>query len=703
MFGFDRNGRVVGSLDSPSLAPGFAPNQWIRIDQTSRVTLRAHKSEMGQGVRTALPAIIAAELGLDLSKVQIEHAEPGPDFADMGTSGSSSMSDSWMMLRQAAAAARAVLIRAAAARWRVTPDDCDTANGAVLHRPTQRTLSFASLVADAARIPIPVDPPLRPDTSLQLGARLKRVDAHAIVRGRAMYGIDARLPNMRVAVIARPPVRGATPLRWNAAIARHIDGVESVVQVPSGIAVVARNTWAAMRGRVALGVEWTNAEDASKNSAAFLAQLEAALDRGKVARREGDAASALSGAATRIDATYRAPFQAHAAMEPLNCVADARTDRCEIWVGTQRPNGIKALAAKMLGIPEDRVTVHVALMGGAFGRRIAIDHAQETIELSRAIKAPVQVVWTREDDFAHDMYGAAQINRLSAGLDASGNIVGWRHQVADYHLTMFGAFNPNYDPAADGDPWGGFDTPYAFPALDVTLAVVDPPVATGAWRSVAYPAAVFARECFLDEIAHATKRDPLALRLALIPSPGIQGTGARARPNGDRLRNVLELAASRANWGTPFPASSDGRRWGRGIACNPYHRGAMVAQTADVSVGPDGDIRVHRVVTAIDVGRVIDRSGLEAQVEGGVGWALSALKTEITFANGRAEQTNYNAFPVVRMRDMPAQEIVVVDSPLGPFGAGEPPVPAVFAAVGNAVFAATGKRLRQTPLRMTEG
>jgi len=237
---------------------------------------------MGQGVRTALPAIIAAELGLDLSKVEIEHAEPGPDFADMGTSGSSSMSDSWMMLRQAAAAARAVLIRAAAARWRVTPDDCDTANGAVIHRPTQRTLSFASLVADAARVPIPVDPPLRPDTALQLGARLKRVDAHAIVRGRAMYGIDARLPNMRVAVIARPPVRGATPLRWNAAIARHIDGVESVVQVPSGIAVVARNTWAAMRGRVALGVEWTNAEDASKNSAAFLAQLEAAL-REKVA------------------------------------------------------------------------------------------------------------------------------------------------------------------------------------------------------------------------------------------------------------------------------------------------------------------------------------------------------------------------------------------------------------------------------------
>ena len=694
---------MIAALDAAPLAPPFAPNQWIRIDQTGRVTVRAHKSEMGQGVRTSLPAIVAAELGAEWATLHIEHAEPGPDFGDMGTSGSGSVSDSYRMLRQAAAAARAVLIRAAATRWRTTPDDCDTDNGFVVHRSTKRKLSFGSLVADAARVPVPSDAPLRPNNALPLGGRLKRVDAPAIVRGRATYGIDVRLPNMRIAMIARPPVRGATPVRWNSAEAMRVSGVDTVVRVPSGIAVVARNTWAAMRGRAALGVEWSNPDaTAAKTSTEFLATLETTLDQGKIARREGDILAALNGATTRLEATYRTPFQAHAAMEPLNCAADVRADRCDIWVGTQRPNGIKALASKLLGISEDKVTVHVVLMGGAFGRRIAIDHAQETIELSREIKAPVQVVWTREDDFAHDMYGAAQINRLSAGLDASGSIVGWRHQVADFHLTMFGAFNPNYDPAADGDPWGGFDTPYAFPALDVTLSVLDPPVPTGAWRSVSYPAAVFARECFLDEIAHAVKRDPLALRLELIPSPGLQGTGDRARPNGDRLRNVLQLAATRANWGTPFPASTDGRKWGRGIACNPYHRGAMVAQTADVSVGPEGDIRVHRVVTAIDVGRVIDRSGLEAQVEGGVGWALSALKTEITFANGQAEQTNYNTFPVLRMREMPAQEIVIVDSTLGPFGAGEPPVPAVFAAVANAVFAATGKRLRQTPLRMTE-
>ena len=700
VFGVDRDGAVLRQLASSAAPAVFRPNQWLRVDQSGRVTIRAHKSEMGQGVRTSLPAIAAAELGADWQSVRIEHAEPGPDFDDMGTSGSSSVPDSWQMLRTAAAAARMTLIAAASKRWRVSAAECDTANGFVVHAATKRRASFGSLVADAARIRVPKDVVVRPNLPL-IGTRLRRVDTPAIVRGRATYGIDVRVPNMRFAVLARPPVPRATIVRLDEAAARNVAGVLDVVRTPSGVAVVAKNTWAAIRGRDALAIEWSDAADASKSSRRFVRDLEAALDNGKVARREGDFASQMRTAARTLEATFYSPFQAHAAIEPLTCVADVRRDRCEIWVGTQNPNNVKSVAGKLLGIPEDTIVVHVTLIGGAFGRRIATDHAREAIELSRAINAPVQLVWTRDDEFAHDFYGAAQVNRLTAGLDANGNVVGWRHRVADYSLTMFGAFNPDYDPAKDGDPWGGFDTPYAFPSLDVTLGVLESPVATGAWRAVSYPAAVFARECFLDEVARAANRDPLDLRLSLIPSPGIQGSGERARPNGDRLRNVLRLAAERAGWGTPLTPRRDGRRWGRGLACNPYHRGAMVAQIADVSVG-ESDIRVHRIVTAIDVGRVIDRSGLEAQVEGGVGWALSALNTEITFEHEQAVQTSFAAFPVIRMRDMPTQEIAIVENTLGPFGAGESPVPAVFAAVGNAVFAATGKRLRTLPLRLTE-
>lgn len=701
IFGFDPRERVVAALIAGSAPASFAPNQWLTIDQRGRIVIRAHKSEMGQGVRTALPAIVAAELGADCSLVTVVHAEPGPEFPDMGTSGSSSVSDSWRLLRTAAAAARTVLVLAAAQRWRVPPAECEAQGGFVIHRSSRRRTSFGSLVADAARIPIPGRVELRPESELlPIGTRLRRVDTPAIVRGRATYGIDVRVPGMRFAVIARPPKLGAVARQSNEGAARRVVGVESVVQTPSGIAVVARNTWAAIQGRAALNVEWDESTDATRSSAAFIDRLEGALDNGRVARREGDFAAALAGAATHLDATYRAPFQAHAALEPLSCVADVRADRCEIWVGTQRPNGIKALAATMLNMPSASVTVHVTLIGGAFGRRIAIDHAREAIELSKAINAPVQVVWTREDDFAHDMYQPAQVNRLAAAVDTTGTIVGWRHQVSDYHLSMFGPFDPKANPGDDGDPWGGYDTPYIFPALEVTLAELEAPVPTGAWRSVAYPAAVFARECFIDEVAHATNRDPLSLRLALLSGTPSASPMRNAQRTAARLRNVLQLAADRAGWRRPLTQTSDGRRWGRGIACNPYGSSAMVAQVVEASVGSAGDIRVHRVVTAIDVGRVIDRSGLEAQVEGGVGWALSAaLKTEITFANGRAEQSNYDRFPVLRMREMPTQEIVVVESDIGPFGAGEPPVPAVYAALGNALFAATGERLRTTPFR----
>ena len=535
LIGVDRSGRILSLLQRVERAGTFVPNQWIAIDTSGIVTVRCQKSEMGQGVRTSIPAIAAAELGADWSKVHVLHAEPGPSFTSMGTSGSGSIEDSWGPLRQAAAAARAMLVSAASNRWSVAPTECDTENGFVIHRASDRRLAFGDLVAGAAQLDVPKSPALRPDAELHLlGTALKRVDAPAIVRGIATYGIDVRVPNMRFAVIARPPVAGAQVARMNETAAHRVAGVQSVVRTPSGVAVVASTTWGAIRGRTALDVEWDRTGGAGENSSVYLQRLEDALPAARPARHEGDPAAAFSGAARHMTALYHAPFQAHAAMEPLNCVADVRADRCDVWVGTQRPNTIKSLAATMLGISEDRVTVHVTLLGGAFGRRIAIDYAREAIELSRAIVAPVQVVWTRDDDFAHDFYQAAQVNRMSAALNASGDVVGWRHEVADYHLTMFGDYDPKYNPAADGDPWGGFDTPYHFPALDVTMALLEAPVPTGAWRSVAYPPAVFARESFLDEVAHETGRDPLGLRLSFIPSPG--NAGRARRPDGDRLR-----------------------------------------------------------------------------------------------------------------------------------------------------------------------
>lgn len=703
--GTTRHARAVSLADGAPLNADYEPNQWIRIDDTGSVTIVAPYSEMGQGVRTSVPMIVAEELGADWARVTVVHAKPGKAYREMRTSGSSSVSDAWGTLRIAAAGAREVLIAAAAGAWGVDPGTCTTEANSVLHRASGRRLDFGALVARAASLPVPESPTLKAAADYKLlGTRVRRVDGPLLVDGRATFGLDVRVPGMRYAAVARPPQHGSKVRRWDEGAARAIPGVQQVVQISTGVAVVADRTWSALRGRDALTVTFDERDGAADSSLQYDRALERALPNGKTARREGgDVDLALQRAARRMEATYHLPFQGHAAMEPLNCVADVSDGSCRLWVGTQAPNEAQTEAAKLLGIPADRVDVTVTLLGGGFGRRLDIDYVLEAVELSRAIGAPVQVVWSRADDLRHDRYQSAQVNRLTAGLDATGLPVAWRHRVADYNLTMFGEFNPNNDPAADGDPWGGHDTPYAFPALDVTLAVLKSPVPTGAWRSVTYPAAVFARESFLDEIAHATGRDPLALRLALLPSPGPQRAGGRMLPNGDRLRAVLQLAAEKSGWSRPLPATGNGRRWGRGIACNAYHRGTMVAQVAEVSVGDQGDVQVHRVVCAVDCGQVVNLSGLEGQFESGVAWALSAaLKGEVTFEGGRTRQSNFHDFPILRFNEAPAVEVHAIQSEFKPFGVGEQPVPAVAPAVLNAVYAATGKRIRRLPLHAAD-
>lgn len=694
--------RDVFAVTHPLPPERFAPNQWLAIDESGAITIVAARSEMGQGVRTSIPMIVAEELGADWSHVTVVHARPSPEFQQMRTSGSGSVSGSWNPVRQAAASAREMLVSAAALAWNVPVSQCFAERNGVVHRESGRRLEFGQLVARASRLPVPSTPALKPQRDYTLlGTRVPRVDARAIGSGQAKFALDLRVPGMRIAAIRRSPRAGGKVTRVSDERARAVPGVSAVVRISNGVAVVANRTWAAFRGRDALEVEWDNSAASSGTSADYLSALEAALGQGKRARREGDVETALRAASRTMEATYRCPFQAHAAMEPLNCVAHVHNGRCELWVGTQAPNQAQEAVARLLGLPLQNVTINVMLIGGGFGRRLANDYILEAVEVSRAIAGPVQVVWSREDDIRHDMYQSAQVNRLFAGLDASGLPLAWRHQVADYHLgPMFGDFDPNYDPAASGDPWGGYDTPYAFPDIDVTLAVLEPPVPLGAWRAVTYPAAVFARESFLDEIAHATGRDPLALRLALLPSPGTVRRGQLDLPNGDRLRHVLQLAADRAGWSSPFARVRNARRWGRGLACNSYHAGTMVAQVVEASVGEEGDVRVHRVVSAVDCGQVINLSGLEAQFEGGVVWALSAaLKGQITFADGRPEQSNFHDFPVLRANETPVMEVHVAPNTLRPFGAGEPPVPCVWPALANAVFMATGQRIRELPLR----
>jgi isoquinoline 1-oxidoreductase beta subunit len=680
-------------------APGhFKPNGWVRVDADGSVTLTIGKSEMGQGVRTSLAMILADELEADWSRIKLVQASPGPDFKRLGTGGSFSLGGSWKTLRQAGAAAREMLITAAAARWKVDRATCSAAKSEVVHAASKRRLKYAELVADAAKLPVPADPPLKKASDFRLiGKPTRRIDGRDIVTGAARYGIDTKVPGMLYASIERAPWRGAKPKSSEDAKALAIHGVR-LVPCSNGIAVVGETTWAALKGRAALAVQWESAPANAFDSEVHFKRLDDASEQQKgFVTRKDDAPAGTRAVARTIYGSYFYPFYAHAPVETMNCVADVRADRCIIWAPTQAPNSLQEEVAKFLGITPDKVEVNVTLIGGGFGRRLAVDYALEAAEISRAVKAPVQVLWTRTDDMRQGHFQAASVHRLSAGLDSADALVAWRHTKAGspHNLKL-------PDPAAVRDAgfyqdlsWGVYDIPYAIPSIETAYVTVDLPVRHGPWRSVFSPGSVFAREAFVDEVAHVRGSDPLGFRLELLNGPPIVKAGSLTIDR-QRLRRVLELVREKSGWGAALAS-----RHGRGVACNVYDGETHIAYVVDVAVDDAGKVRVERVVAAVDCGLVVNPTGVQQQVEGGILWGISsALLGEITFRGGVAQQATYADYGVARMRDTPAIEVHIVPSDATqPFGMGEPPVPPIAPAIANAIFAATGKRLRRLPIR----
>jgi isoquinoline 1-oxidoreductase subunit beta len=680
---------LTGSADAADVA-SFAPNAFIRIEGDGQVVLTMPYVEMGQGAYTSIPMLIAEELEVDLKQVQLEHAPPdeklyGNPFLGgvQGTGGSTAIRAVWQPMRQAGATARIMLVAAAAKRWNVDPASCRAQSGEVLHAPTGRSAKYGDLAADAVRMPLPESVVLkRPEDFKLVGTPAKRLDAPAKVNGTAVYGIDVRPPGVKIATLAQSPVFGGRVKSVDDAAAKAVKGVRQIVRLDDAVAVVADHMGAAKKGLAALAIQWDDGPHAKLDTKEIVGELEkATLNSGAIAQTAGDVDKAMAAAVTKIDAVYQVPFLAHAAMEPMNCTVHVRKDGCEVWVGNQVIARAQAAAAKTVGLPLDKVVVHNHLIGGGFGRRLEIDGVIRAVQIAQHVDGPVKVVWTREEDIQHDMYRPYFFDRMSAGLDERGMPVAWNHRFAGSSIIarwLPPAFNNGLDPDTTD---GAIDLAYALPNIRVEYLRMEPPgIPTAFWRSVGPSHNVFVVESFIDELAAAAKQDPVKYRSALLDKT-------------PRAKAVLELAAQKAGWGQPMP-----RGVGRGVSIQ-FVFGTYMAQVAEVEVSKDGEVRVRRVVCAVDCGTVVNPDIVRAQIQGAIIFGITAaLYGEITLKDGRVEQANFDTYQILRMNDAPAIEVHIVQSFESPGGMGEPGTSAIVPAVANAVFAATGKRLRKLPI-----
>jgi isoquinoline 1-oxidoreductase beta subunit len=665
----------------------FAPNAFVRIDPDGKVTFIIPQVEMGQGIYTALSMILAEELDGPFDRVTAVAAPPNdklyanPLLGFQVTGGSTSVRAFWKPMRIAGASARAMLVEAAAAKWGVDPSSCRTENGEVLHDASSRKAAYGELTQAAAALTPPQNPPLKSPASFKLiGKSLKRLDTPDKVNGKAVYGIDARPPGVKIATLASCPVFGGKVAHVSDGRAKTVPGVRQVVVLDDLVAVVGDHMWAAKQGLDALDITWDEGPNADVSTADVLNGLVAASEKaGAVAKSTGDAVKALA-AGTRLDATYHVPFLAHAPMEPANCTVHVRSDACEIWVGNQVITRAQAIAAQLTGLPLEKVIIHNHLIGGGFGRRLEVDYIAKAVRIAQKVDGPVKVIWTREEDIQQALYRPFYFDRFSASL-SNGNITAWSHKIAGSSILARWA-PPAFKNGLDSDAVdGAVDFPYDTPNLHVEYVHAEPPgVPTCFWRSVGPGHNIFVVESFVDELAHAAGQDPVAFRRAhLAKEP--------------RLLACLNLAAEKAGWGGALPT-----RVARGVACQSVF-GSYAAAIVEAEVDNDGEIALRRVTAAVDCGTVVNPDGVEAQIQGGLIFGLTAaLYNEITIAKGRVQQSNFNNYRMMRINETPAIEVHLVRNGEAPGGIGEPGTSVAGPALANALFAATGVRLRSLPI-----